>query len=105
MSQVNDFEQMLLQSDTYLVKLYFSITKKEQAKRFKEIKDSPLKKWKMTAVDEKAQSLWDDYTFYKQKMFDATNTANAPWIIIDANNKADARLEAIDHILEKIPYK
>jgi polyphosphate kinase 2 len=105
MSQVNDFEKMLVESDTYLIKFYFSITKKEQAKRFKEIKNDPLKRWKMTPVDEKAQDLWDDYTAYKEKMFEATNTEVAPWVVIDANKKSSARLEAINHILAVIPYK
>jgi polyphosphate kinase 2 len=105
MSQVNDFEKMLIQSDTYLIKLYFSISKKEQAKRFRDIKNSPLKRWKMTSVDKKAQLLWDEYTSYKEKMFEATNTESAPWIIIDANKKPDARLKTITHILESIPYK
>ncbi|MFK7903957.1 MAG: polyphosphate kinase 2, partial [Chitinophagales bacterium] len=105
MSQVNNFEKMLIQSDTYLIKLYFSISKEEQAKRFKEIKNSPLKRWKMTAVDEKAQSLWDEYTSYKEKMFEITNTENAPWTIIDANKKPIARLKVIEHVLESIPYE
>ncbi|UOY06501.1 polyphosphate kinase 2 [Muricauda sp. SCSIO 64092] len=105
MSQVNDFEKMLVQSDTYLIKLYFSITKKEQAHRFMEIKNNPLKRWKITPVDEKAQALWDDYTFYKTKMFEATNTETAPWLIIDANKKSNARLKAISHILTVIPYE
>ncbi|MFK7774708.1 MAG: polyphosphate kinase 2 [Saprospiraceae bacterium] len=105
MSQVNDFEKMLIQSDTYLIKLYFSISKREQARRFKEIKNSPLKRWKMTPVDEKAQALWDDYSTYKKRMFNETNTTLASWIIIDANQKSDARLSAITHILENIPYK
>ena len=104
MSQVNDFERMLVHSDTYLIKLYFSITKEEQARRFKEIKANPLKRWKITPVDEKAQALWDDYTKYKNKMFEKTNTELAPWRIIDANKKAPARLKAISHILEQIPY-
>jgi len=105
MSQVNDVERMIKQSDTYLIKLYFSITKKEQAKRFEEIKNEPLKKWKMTPVDEKAQALWTKYTKYKKMMFEATNTELAPWTIIDANKKPKARLEAISHILSNIPYK
>ncbi len=104
MSQVNSFEKMLIQSDTYLIKFYFSITKKEQAKRFKEIKESPLKRWKMSSVDEKAQALWDEYTSYKEKMFKVTNTKYAPWTIIDANKKSPARLQAIEHILATIPY-
>jgi len=105
MSQVNDFEKMLVQSDTYLIKFYFSITKKEQAKRFKDIKEDPLKRWKMTPVDEKAQALWDEYTRYKKKMFAKTDTETAPWVVIDANKKPAARMKAIKHFLEVIPYK
>ena len=105
MSQVNDFEKMLIQSNTYLIKIYFSITKEEQAARFKDIKSNPLKRWKMTPVDEKAQELWDEYTQYKLKMFEHTNTDHAPWKIIDANRKSEARLDAINHILNTIPYE
>jgi polyphosphate kinase 2 len=104
MSQVNSFEDMLIQSDTYLIKLYFSISKKEQSKRFKEIKESPLKRWKMSPVDERAQKLWSEYTSYKNKMFEVTDTESAPWVVIDANKKSSARLDAIAHILESIPY-
>ncbi len=105
MSHVNNFEKMLIESDTYLIKFYFSISKKEQAKRFDDIKNDPLKRWKMTAVDEKAQALWDDYTKYKKKMFKATNTELAPWVVIKANKKSSARLNAIAHVLDAIPYK
>lgn len=105
MGQVNQFEKMLIESNTHLIKFYFSITKKEQAKRFRDIKSNPLKRWKMTPVDERAQELWDSYTEYKEKMFEVTHTDYAPWIIIDANRKTTARLEAIRHILERIPYE
>ena len=105
MSQVNDFEHMLVQSDTYLIKFYFSISKSEQAKRFKEIKSSPLKRWKMTPVDERAQELWDEYSRYKKKMFKKTDTKAAPWVIINANRKDKARIKAVEHILETIPYQ
>lgn len=105
MSQVNNFEQMLVQSNTYLIKVYFSISKEEQAKRFKEIKNNPLKRWKITPVDEKAQELWDEYTAYKNKMFEVTTTKHAPWKIIEANKKSSARLEAIQYILDIIPYE
>ena len=60
--------------------------------RFKEIKSSPLKRWKMTPTDEKAQELWEKYTTYKKRMFAHTNSTIAPWFIIDANNKPNARL-------------
>ncbi len=105
MSQVNDFEKMLTQSDTYLIKYYFSITKEEQASRFKEIKKNPLKKWKMTPVDEHAQEFWDVYTGYKEKMFAHTHTDHAPWVIIQADKKLEARLFAINHLLATIPYE
>ncbi len=104
MGQVNDFEKMIIQSNTYLLKFYFSITKEEQQKRFDDIKTSKLKRWKMSAVDERAQELWDNYTRYKEIMLKETNTAHAPWIIIEANRKTDARLAVIEHILETIPY-
>ena len=105
MNQVNAFEQMLIESDVYLIKIYFSIDKEEQAKRFDEIKNNPLKQWKITPVDLKAQELWEQYTLYKKKMFEKTNTSHAPWHIIQANSKTKARLEVIQLILNKIPFK
>ena len=105
MGQVNDFERMIQESDTELIKLYFSISKEEQARRFTEIKASPLKKWKITPVDERAQELWDDYTKYKEKMFEVTDLETSPWKIIDADRKTDARIEALEYILGKIPYQ
>lgn len=105
MGQVNGFEKMLLESDTYLIKIYFSITKEEQFNRFEAIKKNPLKKWKITPVDQNAQALWDDYTRYKELMFEKTNTPEAPWEIIDANRKTEARLKTIDYILGQIPYQ
>jgi polyphosphate kinase 2 len=105
MSQVNDFERMIIDSDTYLIKFYFSITKEEQQKRFDDIKRSDLKRWKMSAVDEEAQGLWDEYTRYKEVMLKDTDTTHAPWIILEANKKTKARLAAIEHILKAIPYR
>ncbi len=105
MGQVNDFERMILESDTYLIKFYFSITKEEQECRFRDIKSSPLKKWKMTRVDERAQELWDEYTKYKVKMFEHTNTDNSPWVIIEADKKTKARIQAIQYVLDNIPYQ
>ncbi len=104
MNQVNDFERMITESGTILVKIYMSISKKEQEKRFKDIKTNPLKQWKMTPVDEKAQELWDDYTIYKRKMFENTKKGKLRFKIIRANRKTNARLNVIKHILKKIPY-
>lgn len=105
MGQVNDFERMILESDTHLIKFWFSISKEEQISRFKDIKSSPLKKWKMTPVDQNAQHLWDKYTEYKLKMLEHTNLESSPWVIIEANQKSEARVNAAKHILDIIPYK
>ena len=95
---------MIMDSGIYLVKIYMSISKKEQAKRFDEIKNDPLKQWKMSPVDEKAQELWDQYTTYKDAMFEKTNTEKSPWKVIKANRKTEARVNAMNHILKNIPY-
>jgi len=105
MNQVNDFERMLIESGTRVIKFYFSISKSEQAKRFDDIKSSPIKKWKFSKVDQKALELWDSYTDYKNIMFEKTNTEISPWIIIKANRKSQARIEAMQKVLELIPYK
>lgn len=105
MGQVNDFERMITESGAHLLKIYFSISKEEQAKRFQDIKGSPLKKWKMTKVDEQAQSLWDRYTEYKEKMFDHTDNDYAKWKIINADRKTSARIEAAKYILDNIAYE
>ena len=105
MNQVNDFERMITESDTILVKIYMSISKTEQAKRFNEIKADPLKQWKMTKVDEDAQKLWDVYTDYKKKMFANTRKKGAiRFKVIKANRKTIARTGVIEHILKTVPY-
>ena len=104
MNQVNNFEQMLIESGVRFVKFYFSISKDEQARRFKDIKASPVKKWKFSPVDQTALERWDDYTDYKKKMFEKTDTKIAPWIVIKANKKMRARVEVVQKLLEIVPY-
>lgn len=104
MKQVNGFEQMIKESGAYLFKIYFSISKDEQKRRFENIMKDPLKRWKMTPVDLRAQELWDEYTKYKKKMFEETHTDTNPWKIIKANRKTTARLDAIRYVLDNIPY-
>lgn len=104
MNQVNDFERMITESGIRLVKVYMSISKKEQEKRFDDIKNDPLKQWKMTPVDERAQELWDVYTDYKTKMFENTRNGGIPFKIIKANRKTSARVAAIQYVLKSIPY-
>lgn len=105
MGQVNNFERMIIESGTYFIKFYFSISKAEQAKRFRDIKTNPLKRWKMTPVDKRAQELWDEYTKYKQMMFEKTNVPESPWVIINADRKTSARVEAMEYLLKTIPYR
>ena len=95
MTQVNLFEQMFTDSGIK------SITKEEQARRFKELENDSLKKWKLSPVDIKAHELWDEFTEYKEAMFKKTDTEQCPWKIIDANKKRPARIEAIKYLLEQ----
>lgn len=104
MGQVNEFEKMIQDSGIYLLKLYFSITQKEQERRFKDIVSSPIKKWKYSDVDRRALSLWDEYTKYKEVMF-ANTQQSAPWKVIKANRKTSARIRAFEYILKQIPYE
>ncbi len=104
MSHVNNFETMILESGIRLVKVYMSISKSEQAKRFSDIKSDPLKQWKMTKVDKDAQKLWDVYTDYKRKMFENIKEGELPFKVIIANRKTSARVAVIQHMLKVIPY-
>ena len=105
MGQVNAFERMIEESGVRVVKMYLSISKREQAKRFREITSNPLKVWKMSAVDKKAQELWDVYTSYKNKMFKNTKDSDGLCFkVIKANRKTEARIAVIKHLLSSIPY-
>ena len=105
MNEVNNFEEMITHDGIILIKIYFSITKSEQARRFKDIASNPLKRWKMSPVDAQAQELWDTYTKYKERMFEHTNTEKNPWVILKANRKTVARVAVIKHVLDTIRYK
>ncbi len=104
MRQVTEFEHMLYEDGVQLIKLWFSISKEEQAKRFESRTDDPLKQWKISPVDQKAQELWDKYTEYKNHMFSHTHTDYCPWIIVKADNKKMARLESIRYVLSEMEY-
>lgn len=105
MKEVNLFEDMLTNDDIQIIKLYFSITKKEQVSRFEKIQNNPLKKWKISPVDLNAIELWDKYTEYKKRMISETNTEKSPWVVIKADRKTEARIEAMEHVLSVVPYK
>lgn len=104
MRQVPEFEHMLFEEGIYIIKLWFSISKEEQKKRFELRKTNALKQWKLSPVDLKAQSKWDEFTYYKEAMFSKTHTSVAPWIIVKANNKRRARLESIRYVLSCFDY-
>ena len=105
MQQVPEFEHMLYEDNIEIIKFWFSISKDEQASRFKGRSNNPLKQWKISPVDDKAQENWDLYTRYKEEMFSKTHTSYSPWAIVKANNKMKARLEAIRHVLNSLPYE
>jgi polyphosphate kinase len=102
--QVPEFENMLYEDGVTIIKFWFSISKEEQATRFKARKINPLKQWKLSPIDDRAQELWEQYTHYKEVMFSKTHTSFAPWIIVKANDKRAARLESIRHVLNAIDY-
>ncbi len=105
MLQVPEFEHMLYENGMHIIKFWFSITQNEQKKRFKARETDPLKQWKLSPVDRKAQNKWDDFTHYKEEMFSRTHSGFAPWIIVDANDKRKARLEAIRYVLSLFEYE
>ena len=105
LQQVPEFEHMLYEDGVTIIKFWFSISKEEQAKRFDERRQDPLKQWKISPVDDKAQELWDSYTRYKEEMFSKTHTTFSPWILVKANDKQAARLESLRFILNLLPYK
>ena len=105
MVQVPEFEHMLYEDGVDLIKFWFSISKDEQGKRFDARLQNPLKRWKFSEVDKEGQKLWDKYTFYKEQMFSKTHTTFSPWVIIKTNNKKQARLESIRHVLSRFRYE
>ena len=105
MKGVVGFEKDLVRQGTVLIKLYFSVTKEEQARRFKRRKDDPLRQWKLSEVDMQAQERWDQFTNQKYSMLKRTHTSAAPWTVIRANDKYQARLNVMRVILNSVPYE
>ncbi len=105
MRGVTGFEKDLIRQGTVLIKLYFSVTKEEQARRFERRKSDPLRQWKLSEVDVQAQERWDEFTHVKYEMVKKTHTTHAPWKVIRSNDKHQARLNAIKVILNSVPYE
>ncbi len=102
--EVPEFEKMLVKSGIILMKFYFSVSKKEQLKRFKKREVDPLKQFKLSPVDKESQNLWDKYTVAKFSMLMASNTDLAPWCVIRSDDKKRARLNCIRYILSQVEY-
>jgi len=107
MKKVVTYEQNFLEDagKTILIKLYFSVTREEQKKRFARRKNDPLRQWKLSEVDLQAQDLWDEFTEKKFMLLKKTHTKKSPWWVIRSDNKHLARRETMKMILNSVPYK
>lgn len=104
MRQAPEFERNLVRSGTILVKFWFSVSREEQRRRFKERESHPLKQWKLSPIDKASLDKWDDYTKAKEAMFFHTDTTDSPWTVIKSVCKKRARLNAMRYILHKLNY-
>lgn len=105
MRQAPEFERMMVRNGIHLIKFWFSVSRDEQRRRFKERRVHPLKQWKLSPIDLASLDKWDDYTKAKEAMFFYTDTADAPWTVIKSDCKKRARLNALRYILHRLPYK
>ena len=104
MRQVPEFERNLVRSGIHLIKFWFSVSREEQRRRFKERESHPLKQWKLSPIDLASLDKWDDYTKAKEAMFFYTDTADSPWTVVKSDCKKRARLNAMRYVLHKLPY-
>ena len=101
---VPELERMLIRSGVLVLKFYYSVSKKEQARRFAKRTNDPLRQWKLSPVDQESQDKWDEYTKAKEDMFFFTSTADSPWTIIKSDDKKRARINAIRYLLSQVEY-
>jgi polyphosphate kinase 2 len=104
MRQTPEFERHLVRSGVHLVKFWFSVSRAEQRRRFKERKAHPLKQWKLSPIDLASLDKWDEYTLAKESMFLHTDTSDSPWTVIKSDCKKRARLNALRYLLHRMPY-
>jgi polyphosphate kinase 2 len=100
-----EFERMLVRSGIVLVKYWFSVSDAEQERRFQARVNDPMRRWKLSTMDLKSRELWVEYSRAKDDMFAATDIKQAPWLVVDADDKRRARLNCISHLLSVIPYE
>jgi polyphosphate kinase 2 len=104
MATVNDFESLLVRSNIQIIKYYLDISKEEQAKRLKDREKDPLKQWKISPIDQKAQKMWNAYSAARDEMLKKTSSLDAPWTVISANDKKLAHLNLISDLLSRVNY-
>ena len=104
MRQTPEFERTLARSGIHLIKFWFSVSRDEQRRRFKEREAHPLKQWKLSPIDLASLDKWDEYTKGKEAMFFYTDTADSPWTVVKSDCKKRARLNALRYVLHKLPY-
>jgi polyphosphate kinase 2 (PPK2 family) len=104
MRQTPEFERHLVRSGVHVFKFWFSVSRAEQRRRFKERRAHPLKQWKLSVVDMASLDKWGDYTRAKEGVFFHTDTADAPWTVIKSDCKKRARLNAMRYLLHTLPY-
>jgi polyphosphate kinase len=99
-----EFERMLARDGISLTKFWFSVSRAEQLRRFIHRQHDPVKRWKLSPIDLASLDKWDEYTDAKEMMFFHTDLADAPWTVVKSNDKRRARLEAMRHVLSRVPY-
>ncbi len=100
-----EFERMLVREGTILIKYWFSVSDEEQERRFQARIDDPTKRWKLSPMDVESRAKWVEYSRAKDEMFKYTDIKQAPWYVVEADDKKRARLNSIHHLLSIIPYE
>ncbi len=100
-----EFERMLLRSGIMLIKYWFSVSDDEQERRFRARIEDPAKRWKVSGMDLTARERWVDYSRAKDEMFAQTDIEEAPWYVVEADDKKRARLNCMSHLLSTVPYR
>lgn len=100
-----EFERMLVRSGIPVIKYWFSVSNEEQEARFQERINNPVKRWKLSEMDVASRDKWVEYSRAKDEMFAHTDIKQAPWFVVDADDKRRARLNCISHLLSMFPYK
>ena len=100
-----EFERMIIRSGIILLKYWFSVSDEEQERRFQDRLVDPTKRWKLSPMDLESRARWVEYSMAKDEMFAYTDIKQAPWYVVEADNKKCARLNCISHLLSMIPYK